>query len=152
MINVQKFRHVAIIVKNLEKMVDFYTTILGFELKRTFEIESEDFRTGVGLTGAKAKEAQLVVPNSDVEIELFEFIHPKDEETDQSVPNKLGYRHIALIVDDLISTFETLKNKGVEFISDPITPEEVAGSQWVYLRDPEGNRVEFVASKRINSI
>ncbi len=144
MINIQRFRHVALVVRDLDRMVEFYTRLLGLKLKRTFEIESEEFRKGIGVEDAKAKGVHLMVPDSNVEIELIQFDQSENEET--SVANMTGYRHIAFIVDDLEKSFETLKENGIEFVSEPITvtePESVRGFQFVYFRDPEGNIVEL---------
>ena len=144
MINIQRFRHVALVVRDLDRMVEFYTTVLGLKLKRTFEIESEEFRKGIGIKDAKAKGAHLMVPDSNVEIELFQFNQSVNEET--SVANMTGYRHIAFIVDDLKHSFEILEENGIKFFSEPITvtePESVKGFQFVYFRDPEGNIIEL---------
>ncbi len=146
MINIQRFRHVALVVRDLDRMVEFYTRLLGLKLKRTFEIESEEFRKGIGVKNAKAKGAHLMVPDSNVEIELFQFIDNLRVKEKTSVANMIGYRHMAFIVDDLDKTVETLKGKGVELFSDPITvnePESVRGFRFVYFRDPEGNIIEL---------
>ena len=146
MINIQRFRHVAIIVEDLDRMVEFYTRVLGLELKRQFEIESEEFREGIGIEDAKARGAHLMVPDSNIEIELFQFIHSQGVKEKASIANMIGYRHIAFIVDDLDKSFEILKGNGVEFFSDPITvnePESVRGFRFVYFRDPEGNIIEL---------
>ncbi len=146
MINIQRFRHVAIIVEDLDRMVEFYTGILGLELKRNFEIESEEFRTGFGIKDAKARGAHLMVPDSNVEIELFQFIDNQGAKGKTSNANMIGYRHMAFIVDDLDKSFEILKGNGVEFFSEPITvnePESVRGFRFVYFRDPEGNIIEL---------
>jgi len=146
MINIQRFRHVAIIVEDLDRMVEFYTKVLGLKLKRDFGIESEEFRKGIGIKDAKAKGAHLMVPDSNVEIELFQFIDNHSVEEKTSIANMIGYRHMAFIVDDLDKSFEILKGNGVEFFSDPITvnePESVRGFRFVYFRDPEGNIIEL---------
>jgi hypothetical protein len=49
-------------------------------------------------------------------------------------------------VSNLQDAYSELKTKGIAFISEPITvkePKEVAGFQFVYFRDPEGNIVEL---------
>ncbi len=146
MINIQRFRHVAIIVEDLDRMVEFYTRVLGLELKRDFEIESEEFRKGIGIKDAKARGAHLMVPDSNVEIELFQFIDNQSVREKTSIANMIGYRHMAFIVDDLDKTVEILKGNGVEFFSEPITvnePESVRGFRFVYFRDPEGNIIEL---------
>ncbi len=146
MINIQRFRHVAIIVEDLDRMVKFYTGVLGLELKRDFEIESEEFRTGIGIKDAKARGAHLMVPDSNVEIELFQFIDHQSAKEKTSIANMIGYRHMAFIVDDLEKAVEILKGNGVELFSEPITvnePESVRGFRFVYFRDPEGNIIEL---------
>ncbi len=146
MINIQRFRHVAIVVEDLDRMVEFYTGVLGLKLKRNFDIESEEFRKGIGIKDAKARGAHLMVPDSNVEIELFQFIDNQCEKGKTSVANMIGYRHMAFIVDDLEKAVEILKENGVEFFSEPITvnePESVRGFRFVYFRDPEGNIIEL---------
>ena len=136
----------AIVVKDLDRMVEFYTTVLGLELKRNFEIESEEFRKGIGIRDAKARGAHLMVPDSNVEIELFQFIDNQGAKGKTSIASMIGYRHMAFIVDDLEKAVEILKGNGVEFFSEPITvnePESVRGFRFVYFRDPEGNILEL---------
>jgi len=147
MVQIKKFRHVALVVRDLDKMVDFYAQALGFEVKRRFQIKSSDFQKGIGVPGAEAKGVHIIVPNSTVEIELFQFTVPPAPGYDSPLPaNQPGYRHIALIVDKLEEAYSELKTRGVTFLSEPIRvkePKEVAGFQFVYFRDPEGNIVEL---------
>jgi glyoxylase I family protein len=147
MINIQRFRHIALVVHDLEKMIDFYCQTLGFELKRRFEVKNEDFRRGIGIAKAEAKAAHLTFPNSDVEMELFQFGMPQPEAPFMAPSaTQLGYRHVALVVSDLQGAYAELIDKGIKFLSEPITmrdPKEVAGFQFVYFRDPEGNIVEL---------
>ena len=147
MVTVKRFRHIAVVVRDLENMVRFYTQNLGFEVKRHFNIKSEDFRKGVAIADAEAKGAHLVVPNSSVEIELFQFETPAPNLLNTPLQsNQLGYRHMALVVGNLEETYLELKKSGIEFLSKPITvkePKEVAGFQFVYFRDPEGNIIEL---------
>ena len=147
MINIKRFRHIALVVCDLEKMIDFYCHILGFKLKRRFEVKNEDFQKGVGIANAEAKGAHLTCPNSDVEMELFQFDTPQPE-TRRIPPsaNQSGYRHIAFVVDNLQDAYSKLESKGLNFLSEPITmrePVEVAGFQFVYFQDPEDNIVEL---------
>lgn len=146
MINIKSFRHVAIVVNNLETMLAFYTKTLGFILKRKFEVESEDFRKGIGMPNAKAKAAHLALPDLDIEIEMFEFAEKIEAVEKGTGSNCPGYRHIALIVENLEESYEELKTKGIRFYSEPILmkePENVAGFRFVYFNDPEGNIIEL---------
>lgn len=146
MIQLKHFRHIAIIAKDLDIMVNFYTQILGFEIKREFEIESEEFRTGINIPIAKAKGTHLQHSNLSMEIELFEFVEGQNNNQISSQANIPGYRHIAFVVEDLDQSYEVLKENGIEFFSAPITikePANVAGFQFVYFKDPEGNLIEL---------
>ena len=146
MIQIERFRHIAIVVSDLEPMLQFYTQILGFQIKRQFDIQSEDFRKGIGIANAKARGVHLSVPGG-VEIELFQFLEPRsDPIISPASPNRQGFRHIALVVSDLQKSYYDLVAKGVNFFSAPVVvkePKEVAGFQFVYLRDPEGNIIEL---------
>jgi catechol 2,3-dioxygenase-like lactoylglutathione lyase family enzyme len=72
MVGVERFRHIGIVVRDLDLMVAFYTYTLGLTLKRTFEVESEMFAKGVDIPGARAKGAHLMM--GETEIELLQFL------------------------------------------------------------------------------
>ena len=145
MLKIKKFRHVAIVVRDLDRMVNFYTQTLGFLVKRRFKIGNEDFRKGIRVPDAEAIVAHLMVPNSDVEIELLQFSEAK-KSLSPSPADTQGYRHFALVVENLQESWTKLKEKGIHFVSEPIAvkePKEVAGFRFVYFLDPEGNIVEL---------
>ena len=53
---------------------------------------------------------------------------------------------MALVVENLQETWKELEGKGISFLSEPIRvkePKEVAGFQFVYFLDPEGNLIEL---------
>ncbi|MCZ6675792.1 MAG: VOC family protein [Candidatus Poribacteria bacterium] len=49
---------------------------------------------------------------------------------------------MTFFVADVEETVATLKQKGVEFVSDPVTAPDAAGV--VCARDPDGILIEFV--------
>ncbi len=144
---IKRFRHVAIVANDLSKLIDFYTQTLGFKVKRRYETKSADFQNGVGVPGAEAMGVHLTIPNSDAEMEMFQFTAPVLNSASTPLPaNQLGYRHMALVVANIQEAYLELKSKGITFLSEPITfkePKEIAGFQFVYFRDPEGNIVEL---------
>ena len=144
MIKIKKFRHIGLVVNDFEKMLDFYSIILGFKILKNFEISSSDFREGVGINNAKAKVAHLQI-SEDVELEMFEY-NETLRCSNKNKANAEGFRHIALFVENLNESYTYLKSKNIEFISEPITinePVTVAGFKFVYFRDPEGNIIEL---------
>ena len=56
-----------------------------------------------------------------------------------------GYGHIAVGVDDLDGTLERLAAQGIEPERPPYTVRE-GGSRLVFVRDPDGYRVELIES------
>jgi glyoxylase I family protein len=144
--NIKRFRHIAIIVRSMDAMLSFYQNILGFRIKRDSIIDSPKFQKGIGIPGASARCVHLELPESTVELELFEFAQPDKRDGDHPAINDSGFRHIALVVQNLEATVGELKQKGVAFHSPPIrfeAPKEIRGFKFVYLKDPEGNFIEL---------
>ena len=143
---IKRFRHVALIVKDMNTILDFYTTVFGCMIKRDFEIDSEEFQKGIGIENGSARCVHLILPNSDVEIELFQFYHPVPIAVSKQQINDLGIRHFSLIIDNMDEAICELKLKGVELHSEPIRfekPKEIKGFCFVYIKDPEGNIIEL---------
>ena len=146
MISIQRFRHVAIVASDLDVMLEFYTSVLGFRERSRYESASDDFRRGVGLPHVVAEVVHLGMVDSPVEIEMFQFDDTLAACADRARANLPGYRHIAFVVEDLGAACAQLRDLGVQFFSNPITlgaSGSVAGIQFVYFKDPEGNIVEL---------
>jgi glyoxylase I family protein len=146
MVTIQRFRHVAIVVEDLEAMIAFYTSVFGLKVIQRYETAAEDFRRGVGLPGARASAAHLQVPNSPVQIEMFQYADSPTSDPRRSRADVPGYRHIAFVVESLDQACARLRDEGLEFFSEPITlrlPGSSAGTRFVYFTDPEGNIVEL---------
>ncbi|MCP4482741.1 MAG: VOC family protein [bacterium] len=146
MINCKRLRHMAIVVDDIENIIDFYTKILGFKLRDRYKVESEDIRKGMGLPEAKAKGAHLIIPNSDVELELFEFGNNISKKPEEYLASHLGYRHMSILVENLKEIYDELQRKGVSFISAPVLVRDPAcfkGFKFIYMKDPEGNIIEL---------
>jgi glyoxylase I family protein len=144
--NIVKFRHVALIVEDLEKMRNFYETVMGFSCVRSMYIDSEDFRRGIGVPGSSAHGVVLRIQNTDVEIEMFQILPLLARNKDISSTNAPGFRHLAFSVTDLDAIYQELIGIGVSFVEKPIfvsEPKEVAGLGFAYFKDPEGNLIEL---------
>jgi glyoxylase I family protein len=144
--NIKRFRHIAIIVRSMDAMLPFYQNILGFRIKRDSIIDSPEFQKGLSLPGASARCVHLSLQDSPIDLELLEFAPPDKRECDNPAVHDFGFRHIALVVNNLEATVAELKQKGVVFHSPPIrfeTPKEIKGFRFVYLKDPEGNFIEL---------
>ena len=100
----QAIDHIAFAVRDLEAGIDFFCTVLGFTLMRRLETRGK--RTGMisaelEHNGIKFVLCQGTEPESQVS-KLIENYGP-------------GVAHIALAVDDVSSTVEDLRAKGLRF-------------------------------------
>ena len=117
--SITKLYSADIFVSDLDQAIDFYVGKLGFE-KRTDEPMDDQGHRWV----------EVVPKGSDVPLILAHgFGHWSPERVG-------GYTGLIFSVEDMASTFETLKAKGVTFVSEPApSPYGI----FAEARDPDGN-------------
>lgn len=125
-------------VSDLDRSVAFYEQ-LGFEVIARIEEEGEEVEQGVGVAGAKLRVAMLQGPKS--RLELIEYLEPSDGPAPHP-NNGIGAAHVCLEVEDVDAAVAELRDRGVEFLTDPITHE--SGIRWVYAKDPDGITAELL--------
>lgn len=135
--------HVALATADMGRLLHFYCDLLGLPLLSDGRMEpgdSPEFEAVVGLEGTRVRIAQLGVGN--LRIEVFEYQEPEPNPLELPRSCDVGLRHIAFDVTDVDGEYERLKAKGVTFLS---APQSIGnhGLRSVYLRDPDGNIVEF---------
>jgi len=118
--------HVAIATTDLNKVVDFYTSVLGFEKGERYEMGDR----GMTIQFLKAPGVQL---------ELFGYSR-KVEQADRTAL-QAGLVHLAIKVRKLDELRESLRKKGITFEGEPRVA--MMGQRIVFLRDPDGNRIEL---------
>ena len=146
---VTKLDHIAVTVSSLERSLPFYTGVLGLKEVERHLLEGETISTMAGKPGVIMQVVRLASPDTpDILVDLQEYVQPKG-----SVSNaKLGmanHSHFCFGVSNLQSTYRELKEKGVEFVSAPVTFD--LGADWdygaiqvVFLKDPDGFILELV--------
>jgi catechol 2,3-dioxygenase-like lactoylglutathione lyase family enzyme len=142
--------HTAFTVSDIERSIKFYTELLGFELVHQQRQSNEYTRKFVGYPDADLYAAMLAVPGLDHGrskhlVELNQYVAPVGEKLDVQTCNT-GAAHLALIVDDIHSTYEFLSSHGVRFKSEPvaITAGRNAGGFTCYFLDPDGITLEIL--------
>jgi len=110
--------HVAVSVKDIEKAILFYRDVMGMEkvFDREFDAQLEKL---IGVEGAKARIVHMKL--GDAVVELFDYKSPKGREPrpDQG-QSDYGLTHIGFMVEDFQATCQRLRDKGVEFIGEPV--------------------------------
>jgi catechol 2,3-dioxygenase-like lactoylglutathione lyase family enzyme len=133
-----KLNHITLVVKDIEKSKNFYQKIWGFEPGFEKEISGEQYSKVTGYSGLKLRFCVLKIPESDVIIELAQFVNP-------SVEIGNDFRHIAFEVDDVDGVYEKVKDRAV---SEPVIisgqGKGLDGKKFFYFKDPDNNLIEIL--------
>ena len=124
--------HVAISVSDLDRTVAWYGVTFGFaEVGR-----SDKPDLGVKVALLRLHEHLLEVFGSYEPQPL-----PEGEDKLRSSLQRLGTKHMALVVDDAVAAYEQLQAGGVD-----LETEVVAGqtSKYFFCRDPDGILIEVI--------
>ena len=119
-----RFDHVGIKSNDIEKSLDFYTRILGFQILEKLDMVGRTF---------------YFIGNENTKIEI-EDANPGDVRMDCSTG--YGLYHLAFIVKDIDALAERLKGEGVTFIMDPIQLRE--DRKIAFIDDPDGVRIQLI--------
>jgi catechol 2,3-dioxygenase-like lactoylglutathione lyase family enzyme len=137
--------HTGLQVSDLETSLGFYRDLLGFEVTAT-RVACEPYLAElVGYPGVELHVAFLRFPASEHILELLEYRNVPRQPVDTGTANP-GTAHVCVSVDDLRAVHSTLRDAGVEFVSEPVlvTSGPNKGRIAVYAKDPDGIRVEFL--------
>ena len=121
----KKIDHVEIIPRDLEKTLKFYTEILGFKIKERKRI------------GMPPLEEIVYVELNGTVIELMSVQNPSTTSPDLW---RVGYRMIAIEVEDMDRAVQYLKGKGVEISAGPVV---LGKSKRAEIKDPDGLSIEL---------
>jgi catechol 2,3-dioxygenase-like lactoylglutathione lyase family enzyme len=124
----KRIDHVEIVTDQPEATERFNIEVLGFRVKARDRIE----RPG----GTALNLVYLDLGGTTVELMNWEGV-PVGPEPEKE---HLGYRMIALEVDDMDKTAEYLKGKGVDIVWGPMVRETYARAE---IRDPNGYGIEL---------
>ena len=117
--------HVEIVPMNAEKTIDFYVNIFGFRIRSRNEVKMPPMREVIYL--------EL----GDTVIEIISADNPNLK---SEVPWEVGYRGIALEVEDMAKAVEYLEGKGIAIARAPV---DLGDSFRGEIRDPDGLIIEL---------
>src|SRR5271165_590508 len=125
----KRIDHVEIVTDQLDRTVQFYTDVLGFTVKSRDRIE----RSGLGVP--------IDLVYLDLGGTVVELISYEGAAVDPAPQTEhLGYRMIALEVDDMQNAADYLKTKGVDIVWGPRVRETYSRAE---ICDPNGYRIEL---------
>ena len=145
---IQSIYHTGFIVENLDKALDFYIRVLGFNIEREPAISDTPWIAEVvGYPTVKMRQAYVGVGDGH-SIELIEYMNPRAEaRSDQHDRNRPGSAHAAMVVDSVPEWRERLQAEGVEIFGPKYERElEYPWARFaIYFQDPDGNWLEMVS-------
>jgi glyoxylase I family protein len=124
----KRIDHIEIVTDKLEPSVAFYTEVLGFTVGARDRIE----RPGGGILNI----VYLGLGGTTVELMSYDgvAVAPQPE------MEHLGYRMMALEVEDMIAAQAYLQTKGVDIVWGPVFRDTYARAE---ICDPNGYRIEL---------
>jgi len=133
---VKGFRHVCIIIEDIERALHFYVDLLGFTIVKQEILEGKYPSTLLGIRDVKLTYIKLELTGNDTKLELYYFHKPK-------YIKHISPNHFALTVDNLLEEFNKLMMAGVLFLS---TPQKAPDSDCMvcFCCDPDMNMIELV--------
>ena len=139
---IRGIHHVAVHVRDLDRMIGFYKAAFGFE-NVSAEItwnNNEAIDRLIDVPGSAARAVMLKAGNCF--FELFEYSAPAPQSTRPLAPYDKGYTHVCVEVTNIVQECARLRGLGMNF-SQP-APIEAGELTAIYGRDPEGNIIEIM--------
>jgi catechol 2,3-dioxygenase-like lactoylglutathione lyase family enzyme len=139
---------VGMTVSDMDRAVDFYTSVLTFEKTFDRELSGREYELLTGVFGARARVVGLRL-GAEV-IELTEFLAPRGRRIPADArANDLTFQHIAMIVSDMDRAYSRLRQHGVPHASSgpqrlPDWNVNAGGIRAFYFRDPDGHFLEVL--------
>jgi len=139
---------VVMTVSDMNRSVDFYTSVLTFEKVNQTDRSGPEFDRLYGVPNTHVRVVDLKL--GDESIGLMQFLGaagapvPTDARS-----NDLSFQHVAIIVSDMTRAFEVLRQNHVQYISSypqalPDWNPNAAGIKAFYFQDLDGHPLEVL--------
>jgi glyoxylase I family protein len=125
----KRIDHIEIVTEELDRTVEFYTAILGFKVRSRDRIDRSPLGVPMNLV-------YLELGGTTVELISYEGASVDPAPHDEH----LGYRMMALEVEDMQKTLEYLKTQGIDVVWGPKLREKYARAE---IQDPNGFNIEL---------
>ena len=120
----KRIDHVELVTAEPERAERFYTEVLGFTVRSRATVPGGLQIVYLDLGGTT--------------VELLKYSEPAPGPAAEGL--RLGYRMIALEVEDMHQALDMLRKRGIEPVWGPIARPAYARAE---IRDPDGNHIEL---------
>jgi glyoxylase I family protein len=124
----KRIDHIELVTARPERALAFYTEVLGFRVRSRSRVPA----TPLG----PLELAYLELGDTTVEL----MCYPEAKLAPREAGERLGWRLMALEVEDMDAALAYLKEKGVEASWGPLKRPDYARAE---IRDPDGNSIEL---------
>lgn len=135
--------HTSLTVSDLDRSIDFYTSVMGLELVYRQQRRGGYLADIVGLNDAHVLMAQLHHEPSAHRLELFQYLGEVGRDVVRR-PWDVGISHVCFVVESMSKILETMDERGVQHSAPVIIDTGAnAGGLGLYVSDPDGIVVEL---------
>ena len=124
----KRIDHIELLTAQPERAIEFYTGVLGFKLRLRDRVPSTPH--------GPLELAYLDLGGTTVEL----MSYPQSEPSAAPAAEHLGYRMMALEVEDMDAAVSMLRAKGIAPSWGPVRRATYARAE---IRDPDGNPIEL---------
>ena len=145
---VKSVEAVGMTVADLDRSVEFFSKVLGFEKISETEVHGKAYEKLQGLFGVRMRVARMKL--GDETIELSHYLAPEG----RPIPpdwrsNDHTFQHIAIVVSDMDTAYRRLRHHKVRHASTgpqtiPASNVAAAGIRAFYFKDPDGHHLELI--------
>lgn len=138
-------RHFGITVTDVDKSIEFYRDVLGFEIVKVMDESGDHIDAFSDLKNVKVKTVKMKDSNGGM-VELLQYYsHPESANFDQIC--RIGCSHFAMTVANLDLTIEKIINKGYSVNCQPqYSPD--GNVKLTFAKGPDGILIELVEELR----
>jgi len=139
---------IGVTVSDMDRALDFYTTVLTFEKVSDVEVAGDEYEHLYGVFGLRIRVVRLKL--GEEFIELTDYLAPEGRPIPADMrSNDKWFQHIAIVVGDMDKAYQRLHEFKVQHASTgpqriPDWNKGAAGIRAFYFRDPDGHHLEVI--------
>ena len=139
-----KLRHFGIVVQDLDRALEFWVGLLGWQIRSNVEEPSPFIDELIAVADPQLRTVKI----SDAGTVMIELLHFSNRGHDPQGPwggtlSSVGPTHVAVTVNNLDLILEEAGNLGYNRLSEPLSPPTGA-VRVVFVESPEGLMIELV--------
>lgn len=132
--------HVGLCVSDLEKALHFYRDGLGFAQIMQYDLDEQ-----IPEVDAPCSLTSTFLEKDGLRLELLSYRQPGVIGTPPTRRNHLGMTHLSFFAEDIDAAAQALTAFGGTLVPDTRAGlDDPQAPQFVFLADPDGNRIELM--------